>query len=127
LNNLIGTRTRDFPGCSIVPQPTMLPCATMMTQSREYLNVFEQVSDHCICYFYMSLALLMRIFLLPPFWCRAYKYQTEFMVSSQRGYTFRHNYGSTTRSSCVSGCFACGVLNGALVSGCRLISGWVCN
>jgi hypothetical protein len=25
--HLIGTRTRDLPACSIVPQPTTLPCA----------------------------------------------------------------------------------------------------
>jgi hypothetical protein len=30
-NDLIGNRTRDLPACSIVPQPTTLPCAPSLT------------------------------------------------------------------------------------------------
>jgi hypothetical protein len=34
-NDLIGNRTRILPACSIVPQPTTLPCSTEQTQMRE--------------------------------------------------------------------------------------------
>jgi hypothetical protein len=37
-NHPIGTRTRDIPACSIMPQPTTLPRASSRTQ--EHVNVY---------------------------------------------------------------------------------------
>jgi hypothetical protein len=37
-NDLIGIRIRDLPACSIVPQPTTLPCASRMTATLQINN-----------------------------------------------------------------------------------------
>jgi hypothetical protein len=37
-NDLIRNRTHELPACSIVPQPTMLPCGSRVTKSNFLLN-----------------------------------------------------------------------------------------
>jgi hypothetical protein len=37
--HLIGTRTRDLPACSIVPEPTTLPCAPPEACMQENCNL----------------------------------------------------------------------------------------
>jgi hypothetical protein len=43
-SDLIGTRTRDLPACSIVPQPTMLPCASGLVMG-SFKHSNEQVDS----------------------------------------------------------------------------------
>jgi hypothetical protein len=38
LSEIIGNRTRDLPACSIVPQPTTLPCASRVQLTTEIIN-----------------------------------------------------------------------------------------
>jgi hypothetical protein len=53
-NDLIGDRTRDFPACSIVPQPTTLPlahCSRIECPFRESNPSFltlSRVADKCL-------------------------------------------------------------------------------
>jgi hypothetical protein len=42
-NDLIGIRTCDLLVCSIVPQPTMLPCAPV-TNSKQQINLTGKTS-----------------------------------------------------------------------------------
>jgi hypothetical protein len=38
LNDFIGTRIRDLPACSIMPQPTTLPRAPKVHKYREFIG-----------------------------------------------------------------------------------------
>ena len=40
-NNAIGNRTRDFPACSAVPQPTAPPPAPIQASQLENINLFN--------------------------------------------------------------------------------------
>jgi hypothetical protein len=39
--DLIENRTRDLPSCSIVPQPTMLPCALNLYSLPDVIRIIE--------------------------------------------------------------------------------------
>jgi hypothetical protein len=51
-NDFIGTRTRDLPIWSIVPQPTTLPRSPNILDSRANINLERKTLSHGISYYY---------------------------------------------------------------------------
>jgi hypothetical protein len=56
--HLIGTRTRDLPACSIVPEPTTLPRAPQLylykieiNEMTTVRNIFDLIYDELLCKF----------------------------------------------------------------------------
>jgi hypothetical protein len=59
--NIIGTRTRDLPACSIMPQPTTLPCVPITKGNNQssfrilYFSILLHDILHSLCVFIPSI------------------------------------------------------------------------